>query len=78
MAAERGTGQQQSQEMMEGEWPRGAATEGPSGWGRRPVPDLPERNGAARFRPRLGPRSARRLTSASRQGGGGPGPGDPG
>ena len=33
MAAERGAGQQQSQEMMEGERPRGVATEGPSGRG---------------------------------------------
>lgn len=33
MAAEHGAGQQLSQEMMEGEQPGGAATEGPSGWG---------------------------------------------
>lgn len=31
MAEERGGGQQQSQEMMEGERPRGATAEGPGG-----------------------------------------------
>ena len=68
MAAERGAGQQQSQEMMEGERLHRAATERPGGRGRgrRPCQSCPGETG------RPGPSPARPVTSASRQGGGGP------